>query len=70
MQDIPLEEAMKLASTPQGQKLLRQLQAQQGPLLQSAMEQAQSGNYEGVKKILSGLVQSPEGKELLEQLRR
>lgn len=68
-QRLPLEEAMKLAATPQGQQLLQQLQAQHGPLLQSAMQQAQSGDYEQVKQMLSGLLHSPEGKALLDQLR-
>lgn len=70
MKDIPLEEAMKLAATPQGQQLLRQLQEQHGPLLQSAMKQAQSGDYDAVKALLSGLLNSPQGKALLEQLRK
>ena len=69
-QNLPLEEAMKLAATPQGQQLLQQLQNQHGPLLQSAIAQAQSGDYEQVKQMLSGLLHSPEGKALLEQLRR
>ena len=68
-QSLPIEEAMRLAATPQGQQLLKQLQAQHGPLLQSAMQQAQSGDYEQVKQMLSGLLHSPEGKALLEQLR-
>ena len=67
---IPLQEAMKLAGTPQGQAILNQLKEQHGDLLQSAILQAQSGNYEHVKKMLSGLLQSPEGKALLEQMRR
>lgn len=69
-QELPIEDAMKLAATPNGMHLLHQLQKQHGPLLESAMQQAQSGNYEQVKQMLSGLLNSPEGKALLEQLRR
>lgn len=69
-QGLPLGEAMKLAATPRGQQLLQQLQAQHGDLLKSAMQQAQSGDYEQVKQMLTGLLNSPEGKALLEQLRR
>lgn len=68
-QNLPLADALKLAATPKGQQLLRQLQDQHGALMHSAMEQAQSGDYEQVKKMLSGLLSSPEGKALLEQLR-
>ena len=67
--DLPIEEAMKLAATPKGQQLLRQLQEQHGSILQSAIQQAQSGDYEQVKQMLSALVNSPEGKALLQQLR-
>ena len=70
MQNIPIEEAMKLAATPQGQLLMQQLQEQHGPLLQSAIAQAQSGDYDAVKTMLSGLLNSPQGKALLEQLQR
>ena len=66
---LPIEEAMKLAATPQGQQLLKQLQEQHGQLLQTAMQQAQSGDYEQVKQMLSGLLSSPEGKALFQQLR-
>ena len=66
---LPLEDAMKLAATPKGQQILRQLQAQHGSVIQSAIQQAQSGNYEQVKQMLTGLLESPEGKALLDKLR-
>lgn len=69
-QDLPISEAMRLAGTPQGQQLLKQLQEQHGNLMQSAIQQAQSGDYAQVKKLLSNLLQSPEGKALLDNLRR
>ncbi len=69
MQNIPIEEAMKLAATPQGQLLLQQLQEQHGALMQSAIAQAQSGDYDAVKKMLAGLLSTPQGKALLDQLK-
>lgn len=69
MQNIPIEEAMKLAATPQGQLFLQQLQEQHGTLMQSAIAQAQSGDYDAVKKLLSGLLNTPQGKALLDQLK-
>ena len=69
MENIPLEDAMRLAATPQGQQLLQQLQMQHGALMQSAIAQAQSGDYEAVRKILTGLLSSPQGRALLDQLK-
>ena len=69
-QNLPISEAMKLAATPEGQQLLKQLQEQHGDLMQSAMQRAQSGDYTQVKQMLSNLLQSPEGKALLDNLRR
>lgn len=69
-QNLPISEAMKLAATPQGQQLLQQLQEQHGDLMQSAMQRAQLGDYTQVKQMLSSLIQTPEGKALLDNLRR
>ena len=69
-QEIPMQEAMKLAASEQGKALYQQLQQQHGALLQSVMAQVQAGNYEQVKQTISGLLNSPEGKSLIEQLRR
>lgn len=66
---IPIEEAMKLASSPEGKALLSQLQQQYGQQVQSAIAQAQSGNYEQVKNTLASLMDTPIGKALMEQLR-
>lgn len=72
MQDqmgFSMEEAMKLAASPQGQALLAMLQQQHGTALESAMAQAQAGNYEQIKQTLSGFLDTPAGKALLKQLR-
>ena len=72
MQDqshFSMEEAMKLAASPQGQALLAMLQQQHGAALESAMAQAQAGNYEQVKQSLSNFLETPAGKALLKQLR-
>ena len=69
-QDLPISEAMRLAATPQGQQILKQLQEQHGDLMQSAIQRAQSGDYTQVKQMISSLLQSPDGKALLDNLRR
>lgn len=66
---IPMEDAIKLASTPQGQAILAQLQQQHGEKLEQAMQQAQTGDFEQVKRTLSDFLASPEGQSILKQLR-
>lgn len=66
---IPMEEAMKLASSPEGKVLLSQLQQQYGQQVESAIAQAQSGNYEQVKSTLASIMETPIGKAIMEQLR-
>ena len=66
--NFSMQEAMRLASTPAGQQLLALLQKNNGPELQSAMNQAAAGNYEQAKRALSSLLSDPEARKLLEQL--
>lgn len=69
-QEFSMQQAMKLAASEQGKQLYKQLQEEHGALLESAMLQARSGNYDQIKKTLSMLLNSPEGKIILDQLRR
>ena len=64
-----MEDAMRLAKSPQGQKVLAQLQQHHSGALESAMAQAQSGDYSQIKNPLSAFLQSPEGQNLMNQLR-
>ena len=66
---IPMEDAMKFAGTTQGQAILAQLQQQHGKELEQAMQQAQAGDFEQVKRTLSDFLASAEGQALLKQLR-
>ena len=66
---IAMGEAMKLASTPEGKELLNLLQQQHGPQVQSAIAQAQAGNYDQLKSTLATLMDTPAGKALIAQLR-
>ncbi|MCD7754956.1 MAG: hypothetical protein LUJ09_01265 [Firmicutes bacterium] len=68
-QPLSMQEAMRLAQSEDGQKLLNMLQQNHGDTLQSAMTQAQAGNYEGVKQALTSLLQSREAQALMQQLR-
>ena len=68
-QGLSMEQLMKLANSPQGQALLSQLQQSHPQALQSAMANAQAGNYEQVRQSIQEFLQSPEGAELMRQFR-
>lgn len=69
-QELSMEEALRFASTPQGQAVLSQLQQAHSQALEAAMLQAQTGDYRQIKKTLSDFINSPSGQAVLEQLRR
>ena len=68
-QGLPMGKIMQLANSPQGQALLAQLQQSDPNRMQSAMVNAQAGNYEQVKKTMTEFLATPAGKALMEQLR-
>lgn len=63
-----MKEAMKLANSDAGRQLYELLKRTQGQQLQSAMDQAASGNYEEVKRTLSSLLADPEARKLLSKM--
>ena len=67
-QDFSIQEAKRLAKTPEGQKLMSMLQQTDGNKLQQAMEQATAGNYKEAGFILQNLLSSPEAQQLIQQI--
>lgn len=67
---LDLSQAARLASSDAGQALLANLQAQHGDTLEAAIAQAQAGDYTQVQKTITALLKTPQGKALLQQLRR
>ena len=65
-----MQEAMRIAATPQGQQLIAALKKNSGSDLQDALAKARSGDYTEAKKAISALMDTPEVKALLEQLGR
>ena len=63
-----VQEAMKLAQSDTGRQLYALLQKTQGQQLQSAMEQASSGNYDAVRKALNSMLSDPQAQELQKKL--
>lgn len=58
-----------LANSPDGQRLLQLAQQSGGNRLNSAVQQAQNGDYEAVKAILSKMMENDEAKRLIQRLR-
>ena len=67
-QDFSIQEAKRLASTPEGQKLMAMLQQKDDGKLQKAMEQASAGNYKEAGSILKSLLSSPEAQQLIRKM--
>lgn len=63
-----IRQAMNLAQSPQGQQLIKMLQAKGGSDLQKAMNKATSGDYSAAKETLGGILKDPSVRELLQQL--
>lgn len=68
-QGLPMDKIMQLANSPQGQAIFMQLQQSNPQALQSAMQDAQAGNFEQVKKTMSEFLSSPAGQALMQQMR-
>lgn len=64
-----MADAAKLLSTPAGRQLLALLQQDGGARMQQAMEAYRAGNPGRAKEILSPLLDTPEVRQLLAQLK-
>ena len=67
-QDFSVQEAKRLAATPEGQRLMQLLQQKDNGQLQKAMEAASAGNYRDAGTLLQALLSSPEAQQLMQQL--
>ena len=63
-----IQDAMRLAQSDAGQRLLSLMRSQDSQKLQRAADQAAAGNYEKVKQTLGDLMTSPEVIALLKQM--
>ncbi len=67
-QDFSMEEVMRLAKSPAGQKLLAMLQQNDSGKLEQAVSQAKTGDYSSAGQTLSAMLSSDEAKKLLKEL--
>jgi hypothetical protein len=67
-QNFSMQEAMRLANSDAGQRLLAILKQSDGDQLRKAMDQDAAGNYEGMQSALSSVLASQEVQALLKEL--
>ena len=67
-QDFSMEEAKRLAQTPEGQQLMAILQQKDSGQLQKAIEAASAGNYQQAGSLLQALLSSPEARQLIKKM--
>ena len=63
-----MNELMKIARSPAGQKLLSMLQSSSQKELDHITAEATAGNMQEAAKMLSGLLKSEEAQKLLKEL--
>lgn len=62
-------ELLKIANSPDGQKILSMIQERGGDQYAQAMQQAERGDYSGAKEMISKIMSSPEAMQLIEKIR-
>lgn len=63
-----IDEAVKIAQTPQGKQLASMLQQLGGTNVRQAMDAAAAGDMIQAKQLLSQLMQDPQMQQILKQL--
>ena len=67
-QNFSMQEALRLANSDAGQRLLAILKQSDSSQMRQAVDQVSSGNYDDAQKTLSSLLNSPEIRSLLKEL--
>ena len=66
--NLPMQEVLRMASTPAGQQLIALLRQQGGNEFKKAMENASSGNYAQAKQAIESLLSDSKAQQLLKEL--
>ena len=69
MPEISSEQLRRLAQSEAGKQLFAMLQQSQGDQLKVAMDRAAAGDYSMAKHVASSMMDTPQAKELIRQLR-
>lgn len=65
-----IQEAMRLAQSSDGQKLIHLLQNKHPDIINQAMANASKGDYAQAQKMLSALLSDPETQKLIKSFQR
>lgn len=60
---------LKIANSPAGQRLLSLVQKNRDDRFDQAMRQAQAGDYTQAQQLLSNMLSTREGQELMKEIR-
>ncbi len=63
-----MEQAARLASTPEGQQIMELIRSQQGTNLNSAIAKANAGDYSELQRSVQQLLSTAEAQKLLKKL--
>ncbi len=66
--DFSIQQAMKMAKSDAGKRLIALLQQTQGNQLQSAMDKASYGDMAGAKEIIRKIMANQEAQSLMQEL--
>ena len=66
--EFSLRQAAQMAKSEAGQQLIGLLKSQHGDQLQSAMQQAQAGNFAQVKEMMEAMMASEQAQQLLKKM--
>ena len=67
-QNFSMQDALRLAKSDAGQRLLAILKQSDGPQLEKARDSATTGDYSGAMQALSSLLEREDVRRLLKQL--
>ena len=65
-----MQEILRIAASPAGQKLISLMKQQGGSDFQKAMDCAASGDYSQAKRVIESLMTDPKAQQLLKELGR
>lgn len=66
--DNAMQQAKKLAGTPEGKQLAKALQQLGGYDVQQAMDRAAAGDMRQAKQLITALMENPKARNLIQQL--
>ena len=67
--NLPMQEVLRIASSPAGRQLIALLQQQGGETFQDAIKNAAGGDYTQAKRAIEAMMADPKAQQLLKELK-